>query len=99
MRCTLCGQPVQGNRFGMPVICDCVIESHRKKGILPPAYALVSSKDGDWQGLYVNGLLKCEGHSFPLSDVFEALGLELVEREIDMEEMGSLPELYKELIV
>lgn len=55
---------------------------------------IVSSSDGDWVGIYVNGQLKDEGHSLTPSMVLAALGLEhsRIEVEMDAYEFSSLPE-------
>ena len=59
----------------------------------------VMSEDGDWEGLYVNGKLKCEGHSLPIWDIMNALGLKYEHKVVDFEEydISSLPDDFKDL--
>jgi hypothetical protein len=64
------------------------------------AIEIVSSSDGDWEGLYLNGELKAEGHSLNLWDVFEAIGLAAGFREVDsdwLNDRGNLPTGIAEL--
>lgn len=56
---------------------------------------LISSDDGDWEGIYVDGVLQAEGHSLSPSQVFEALGLGLDKQEINFEELGITSCPYK----
>lgn len=54
---------------------------------------LISSDDGDWEGIYVDGVLKHEGHNLEPSDILQALGVEF-KREIvrmDAYEFKVLP--------
>lgn len=41
-----------------------------------PKYTLVSSQEGDWIGLYRDGVLVHEGHSIPESEMCRYLGVE-----------------------
>lgn len=54
----------------------------------------VQSSDGDWEALYINGVLKVEGHSLDVYQVLNALGLKFTQHEMIFE---SLPILFKEL--
>lgn len=60
---------------------------------------LVSSVEGDWIGLYVNGRLAAEGHSLSERHVLEALGHKVESRQLDMEQadMTRLPEYLKDV--
>lgn len=67
--------------------------------------ALVTSSDGDWEGLYVDGLLASEDHSIPARVVLGQLlrfGVtvnEFIELEVDEKWLdgGTLPELFSGL--
>lgn len=58
----------------------------------------IRSDQGDWEGLYVNGILVLEGHSLATADVLKAVGLhqQYESREIPMEG-GRLPYRASEL--
>ena len=45
----------------------------------------------DWEGMYVDGELKCQGHSLLAVDVVMALGITREEREVDMKIGERLP--------
>lgn len=54
----------------------------------------------DWEGLYVNGELKTQGHSMSVRDVVEALGFSLQVFEPDMEWLdgeGALPKSFADV--
>jgi hypothetical protein len=53
----------------------------------------------DWQGIYVDGELKSEGHSLYYRDVLDAIKLEYKLIEVDMLELdlGRYPETLEEL--
>lgn len=42
----------------------------------------------DWEALYIDGVLKADGHSLSPRDIFEALGLECKELEAAKDEDG-----------
>lgn len=54
---------------------------------------LVQSTDGDWEGIYVDGILKEEGHSLSPWHILKALGLDFSHHDVDFESCGisSLP--------
>ncbi len=66
---------------------------------MPPEVVIV--KVDDWEGLYVDGVLKNEGHEVRLSWVLEAFGLpparSLWADEKWLEEAGSLPALLSDV--
>jgi len=47
-----------------------------------PEVVIVSSEEGDWQGLYIDGELKYEGHSIPIFILLKELGIEENTREV-----------------
>lgn len=54
----------------------------------------------DWEGLYVDGRLACEGHSVTLQDLARVVGLQLVCSDVDgqwLDDQGQLPELLSEI--
>jgi hypothetical protein len=54
----------------------------------------------DWEGLYIDGELKAQGHLISAKDVLDALGLELDEIEADgdwLGERGDLPQKLEEV--
>lgn len=51
---------------------------------------LLSVAAGDWEGLYVNGELKCEGHSLSHYDIFKALNINVDFKEISDNEIDRL---------
>lgn len=59
----------------------------------------VISTDGDWEALYIDGVLKEEGHSLDVWHVLNAIGLEFTQHTIDFDSLGygTLPLLFKEL--
>lgn len=61
----------------------------------------ITTEDGDWEGIYVNGVLKEENHSLATFQVLESLGLPFNKRELTGNEMdalgNSLPKLIEEL--
>lgn len=64
--------------------------------------ALVSSLDGDWHGLYVDGQLAAQSHSLRPRDILKALGIEfrdLIAQQEWMEKEGSLPPTLGEVII
>jgi hypothetical protein len=50
---------------------------------------VVGSSNGDWEGMYVDGKLKVQGHSIHWTDALEALGLKFEQHEADDEWMGN----------
>jgi len=64
-----------------------------------PNVTLVTNYE-DWEGLYIDGVLKTEGHSIALREAFEACGILLFVKEADhewLDEQGSLPDTLKEV--
>jgi hypothetical protein len=54
----------------------------------------------DWVGLYKNGELLCEGHSFSPYHIFEALEIDVDYIEADnewMDKVGNLPQDIKDV--
>ena len=54
----------------------------------------------DWQGIYIDGQLKYEGHSIRPMDIFEVLGINHEQFECDfewLEERGRLPKNLEEV--
>ena len=51
---------------------------------------IATSDDGDWTGIYVNGVLKAENHSLRDSDVLKALGIDYQEIEFTYDEMEAM---------
>lgn len=43
----------------------------------------------DWEALYVDGVLKTQGHSLSPSHIFEATGLDCEELEAERNEFGD----------
>jgi hypothetical protein len=60
---------------------------------------LVASDDGDWIGLYKDGVLEAEGHSLNERQVLEALGIPYEYRSINFERaaLPSCPAAVEEL--
>jgi hypothetical protein len=61
----------------------------------------VSSESGDWQGVYVDGVLKREDHVLCISDVLSILDISVeqitVSEEWFGEEVSILPKTLKEI--
>ena len=54
--------------------------------------------NGDWIGLYVDGELKLEGHSLQITDVIEALGIDIPRTlEVDLWNLGCCPKTWDEV--
>jgi hypothetical protein len=58
--------------------------------------SIVSSEDGDWQGIYIDGKLEYEGHSIRYWDVFEVLGIKFTEKNVGNEWLENQCRLPKE---
>lgn len=57
--------------------------------MFPKRVAIVRSSD--WEALYFDGIKTLEGHSIPLFDVFESLGLTLESRpELGAEQLEAI---------
>lgn len=56
---------------------------------------IVRSEEGDWEGLYINGILMCEGHSLSIYDIFKALFVKYDTITIPLE--GHLPNELRKL--
>lgn len=56
----------------------------------------------DWEGIYVDGVLKLQDHKIRIQDLFELFSDFITVEEIDaydyLAEMGSLPTTVKELM-
>jgi len=48
----------------------------------------ISTDEGDWEGMYLNGELKYEGHSLSVDQVLEVLGISSIGYEVDEEFMS-----------
>jgi len=51
----------------------------------------------DWIGIYIDGKLKREDHSFDVDDVLSILGIDYEQHWIDMEDGSRLPATLGEL--
>ena len=64
---------------------------------------IVNSEDGDWQGIYVNGILKAQSHSLSTRDILNALDVDhtiAFFNESSMEKMGnSFPQKESDIII
>ena len=61
---------------------------------------IVRSSSGDWEGLYINGKLKFEGHEIRREDLLEVLDIDIEERDAEenwLENRGNLPEYLKDV--
>ena len=60
---------------------------------------IVIARFDDWHGIYVDGKLKYENHSIPYFEIFNAIGMEFEEVDIDMADLdwGRYPETEEEL--
>lgn len=59
-----------------------------------PKLVMVSSASGDWEGLYVDGVLKAEGHRVRTDEVLAILGIKIEEKECEedwLESRGEFP--------
>jgi len=56
---------------------------------------IVNGDEGDWTGLYVDGVLKYEDHSLEASYVLKILGVKFKEAEVTVD--GYLPKYLKDL--
>ncbi len=60
-----------------------------------------TSNDG-WEGIYVNGELKVQGHRLEVTDAFRAAGLDFDRIEVDDEwlfKVRQLPDQFKDVRV
>lgn len=64
-----------------------------------PKVNLLHSEDHDWVGIYVDGKLVDEGHSFTPEMVLEAIGVKHQSLDIDFEaaDWGRCPATYAEV--
>lgn len=55
-------------------------------------YTIVTNDD-DWEGLYIDGVLYCEGHTLRKEDIFSAMGIviENITACDHIADYGSLP--------
>jgi len=61
---------------------------------------IVSDEFESWSGVYVDGVLECEGDELRLEDVLAACGVSVERVEADAEwlaDIGSLPELFTDV--
>jgi len=61
---------------------------------------VVGNPSGDWEGVYVDGILKFEGHSIQWWQMLKALGIEYTTFDADDEwllDRGRLPEKLTEV--
>jgi hypothetical protein len=61
-----------------------------------PRVTLVSSENGDWEGIYVDGRLRHEEHLCSAACVLEALGIKYEDKVIELKS-GRLPLKESEL--
>ena len=61
----------------------------------------VSSESGDWEGVYVNGILMREDHSLDTSDILSILDISVKHIEVSEKWLGqertNLPKTLKEI--
>ena len=64
-----------------------------------PKVNLLHSEDHDWVGIYVDGKLVNEGHSFTPEMVLEAIGREYASLTVDFEsaDWSNCPRTYAEV--
>lgn len=65
-----------------------------------PKVTIVGHAGGDWEGLFVDGKLKEEGHSLHWSHVLDALGIEYETASADEEwmyDVGRFPVELKDV--
>jgi hypothetical protein len=63
---------------------------------------IVSSSSGDWEGLYIDGVLKLEEHRISNEDLLKAAGVVAESFEAAegwVEDRGSLPELLSDVVL
>jgi hypothetical protein len=62
-------------------------------------YTLIQDDEGDWIGLYKDGRLVQEGHSFEPSRLLQLVGVrhDMI-WDVDLSEEGSLPQTLEEAI-
>lgn len=56
---------------------------------------IVTSKEGDWQGLYLNDVLAEEGHKLSLTDVLDLIGVEFTQHVFNGDD--NLPDHFEDL--
>lgn len=82
-----CRKQFDGNCSSKELFKSCSYQQLRDAAL---KIELVSSVEGDWHGLYVNGALVCEGHSIPVYKVVaginQFLPLDYAETGIPQEE-------------
>lgn len=52
------------------------MSKNERRNMVPLKVDLVSSDEGDWEGMYINDVLVEEGHSLDLGNVLTLLGIE-----------------------
>jgi hypothetical protein len=60
-----------------------------------PKIVIANGDEGDWTGLYVDGVLKYEDHSLEASYVLKILGIKFKEVEVTVD--GYLPKYLEDL--
>ena len=68
------------------------LKGHLPASAKPPEVLLTDNEDGDWEGIYVNGECKAQGHSISVPDALDALGISYDRKEYssyEMDEMGA----------
>ncbi len=58
---------------------------------------LVNSDGGDWIGIYIDGVLVRENHSYEADDMLGILGIDYDEHWIGMEDGSRLPAKLEDL--
>jgi len=51
---------------------------------------VITSEDGDWEALYLDGELKLEGHSLAWEHILDLLGIEYEKTEIGLEALEQM---------
>lgn len=69
----------------------------KSKKIAFPKITFVNADTGDWEGIYVDGVLLREDHSLAPDDVLSVLGIEYTEHWVDMEDGSRLPRSLADL--
>lgn len=57
----------------------------------------VNSEDGDWVGIYIDGVLARENHSYDADDMLDILGIDYNSHSVNMEDGGRLPTKLEDL--
>ena len=66
---------------------------------MTPQVTIVVSEESDWEGIYVNGTLKHEGHSLCARDVLDALEIRSERVQVVLDPYGAgLPQNLNDLV-